>query len=320
MTSVRLSIVVSVFNEEEMTELFWKEISSTMVLLQEIKWELIFVNDGSTDNTVFLLDELSKNTDNVKVIHLSRNFGHESAMLAGISHSSGDAIICMDADLQHPPSYLPEMITAFINGAEIVTMKKINRKDDGLLAGIASKLFYSLINTLSKNNFEPDASDFFLISGRVAGIITEQFAERTRFLRGLIQIVGFRKVSLDYVSPERHAGKSKYSLYRLLLLSFSAFASFSHIPLRLGLGIGFLFGIFSFSVGIYSLIMHFHGNPVSGYTSIIVLLSFGFSLLFIIIGIIGEYIGFMFSEVKKRPLYIIDRISKRPSSGKNHVH
>jgi polyisoprenyl-phosphate glycosyltransferase len=315
MKSEKLSIVVSVFNEEEMIGFFWKEFVNAIGLVEEITWELIFVNDGSIDNTAFLLDEISEGTDNVKVIHLSRNFGHESAMLAGISHSRGDAVICMDADLQHPPSYLPEMVTAFRNGAEIVTMKKTNRKDDNLMSGVASKLFYRLINSLSKCSFEPDASDFFLISERVAGIIVEQFTERTRFLRGLIQSIGFRKVSVDYVSPERQAGKSKYSLYRLLLLSLSAVASFSHIPLRLGLGVGILFGIFSFIVGIYSLIMHFHGNPVSGYTTIIVLLSFGFSFLFIIIGIVGEYIGFIFSELKKRPLYIIDRISERQSAG-----
>ena len=313
MKHVKISIVVSVFNEEEMIGIFWDELNKEIISNKQLSGscELIFVNDGSTDNSASLLDELATTEKNVKVIHFSRNFGHESTMYAGISHAAGDAVVCMDSDLQHPPSCLAAMMEAYCNGAEVVTMRKTNRRNESMMMKIASGLFYRLLNQLSDNKFEPDASDFFLISRRVAGIIANQYNERTRFLRGLIQSVGFKKESIGYVTPKRPAGTSKYSFTRLFFLSLSALASFSHIPLRLGLGIGVVFGLLSFITGIYSVIMYFSGDPVSGYTTIVVLLSFGFSLLFIVTGITGEYIGYLFNEVKNRPLYIIDRISEQ---------
>jgi polyisoprenyl-phosphate glycosyltransferase len=319
MDHVDLSIVVSVYNEDEVIGIFWKELSSEIKRNHDFfeNHEVIFVNDGSTDKTGVLLDDISASGQNIRVLHFSRNFGHEAAMLAGIEHASGDAIICMDSDLQHPPSYLTEMFTMYKQGYEIVNMKRIDRGDGKFLMNLCSKSFYRILNRLSGSNFEPDASDFFLISGRVAKIIFEQYGERTRFFRGLIQNVGFKKTSIEYVSPRRPAGNSKYSITRLFFLSFSAIASFSHIPLRLGLGIGILFGLFSFIVGIYSIIMYFSGDTVSGYTTLVVLLSFGFSLLFIVIGIIGEYIGYIFTEVKKRPMFIIDRITEYSMRVKN---
>jgi polyisoprenyl-phosphate glycosyltransferase len=311
MDYVEVSIVVSVYNEDEVIGIFWKELLAEIKRSQDFpeNYEVIFVNDGSTDKTEVLLDDISASGKNIRVIHFSRNFGHEAAMLAGIEHASGDAIICMDSDLQHPPSCLTEMFAKYKQGYEIINMKRIDRGDGKFLMNLCSKSFYRILNHLSGSNFEPDASDFFLISGRVAKIIFEQYGERTRFLRGLIQNVGFKRTSIEYDSPRRPAGKTKYSFTRLFFLSFSAIASFSHIPLRLGLGIGVLFGLLSFIIGVYSLITYFLGDPVSGYTTIVVLLSFGFSLLFIVIGIIGEYIGYVFSEVKKRPMFIIDRIS-----------
>jgi polyisoprenyl-phosphate glycosyltransferase len=312
MYHVNVSIVVSVYNEEEMIRLFWEDLNKVTCSNKDLfqNREVLFINDGSTDNSALLLDEISAGDSNVTVIHLSRNFGHEAAMYAGISYARGDAVICMDSDLQHPPSCLINMIEEFNRGVEVVTMKRKHGEDEGFIKRFASQIFYRIINGLSDSTFEPNASDFFLISKRVAGIVVEQYGERTRFLRGLIQTVGFKKTSLDYVSPGRQAGTSKYPISRLFFLSLSAIASFSHIPLRLGLGIGVLFGLFSFIIGAYSLVMHFFGDPWSGYTTIVVLLSLGFSLLFIIIGIIGEYIGYLFNEVKQRPLFITDRISE----------
>ncbi len=313
MYHVNVSIVVSVYNEEEMIRLFWEDlkkvIRNNIAIFQN--WEVLFINDGSTDNSALLLDEISAGDNNVKVIHFSRNFGHEAAMYAGISHARGNALICMDADLQHPPSCLLNMLEEFNRGVEVVTMKRKHGKDEGFMNKFSSQIFYRILNRLSDSTFEPNASDFFLISKRVARIVVEHYGERTRFLRGLIQTVGFKKTSLDYVSSRRQAGTSKYSISRLFFLSLSAIASFSHVPLRLGLAIGVLFGLFSFFIGAYSLIMHFFGNPWSGYTTIVMLLSFGFSLLFIIIGIVGEYIGYLFNEVKQRPLFITDRISEK---------
>ena len=313
MYNVNVSIVVSVYNEEEMIGLFWEDLNKVILNNKDLfqNWEVLFLNDGSTDNSALLLDEISAGDKNVAVIHLSRNFGHEAAMYAGISHARGDAVICMDSDLQHPPACLINMIEEYNRGVEVVTMKRKHSEDEGFMKKFASQVFYRIINRLSDSSFEPNASDFFLVSRRVARIVVEQYGERTRFLRGLIQTVGFKKTNLDYVSPGRQAGTSKYPISRLFFLSLSAIASFSHIPLRLGLVIGLLFGLFSFIIGAYSLVMHFSGDPWSGYTTIVVLLSFGFSILFVIIGIIGEYIGYLFNEVKQRPLFIIDRISEQ---------
>ncbi len=306
----KISVVVSVYNEEDVVVSFWSELSR--VIKQQNKlgfgFEVIFVNDGSSDKTPDLLNGIASGTQAAKVIHFSRNFGHEAAMLAGIEHAAGDAVICMDSDLQHPPSEIPLMTERFTEGSEIVTMTRDHRSGGGWMRKLGSTVFYRAINLLSKGDFEPMASDFFLISKRVAGLIVNNYREKTRFLRGLVQSVGFKKSSLTYIAPRREAGKSKYSFFRLFLLSLSAIATFSHMPLRLGLGLGVLFGGFSMAVGIYSIIMKFAGQPFSGYTTIVLLMSFGFAMLFIVIGIIGEYIGYIFTEVKNRPVYIIDRI------------
>jgi dolichol-phosphate mannosyltransferase len=250
-------------------------------------------------------------TKNTKAIHFSRNFGHEAAMLAGLEHAQGNFLICMDSDLQHPPSCIEQMVSKANEGYEVVTMVRNHRADGGLRKRLTSSLFYWVFNKLSHGQIEPNVSDFFMISKRVAEVVTSKYPERTRFLRGLIQSVGFKKASIPFVAPNRAAGQSKYSLTRLFFFSLSAIATFSHIPLRLGLAIGLIFGGFSFVVAIYSVVMKFLGEPFSGYTTIVVLISLGFSLLFIVIGIIGEYIGYIFNEVKGRPTYIIDRINEQ---------
>jgi polyisoprenyl-phosphate glycosyltransferase len=306
-----ISLVISIYNEEQVLPLFWSELKKTIESHSNFTFEVILVNDGSNDKSAELIDGFVQELDNSKAIHFSRNFGHEAAMLAGIENANGEAIICMDSDLQHPPQLLQDMIQKFSEGYDVVTMIRNYRADGGLRKRLASPLFYWIFNKLSKGQIEPNVSDFFLISWRVAQIIKTSYKERTRFLRGLIQTVGFKKTSLDFIAPQRAAGESKYSLTRLFFFSLSAIATFSHIPLRLGLAIGLVFGGFSFIVAIYSVVMKFLGEPFSGYTTIVVLISLGFSLLFIVIGIIGEYIGYIFSEVKGRPTYIIEKISEK---------
>lgn len=305
------SVIVSVYNEEPVIPLFWDELSNTLQQLKGYTFEVIFVNDGSSDKSAELIDHIVNANQNTKAIHFSKNFGHEAAMLAGLENAQGDFVICMDSDLQHPPSCIEQMVGKASEGYEVVTMVRNHRADGGLRKRLTSGLFYWIFNKLSHGQIEPNVSDFFMISKRVAGVVTSKYPERTRFLRGLIQSVGFKKASIPFVAPNRAAGHSKYSLTRLFFFSLSAIATFSHIPLRLGLAIGLLFGGFSFIVAIYSVVMKFLGEPFSGYTTIVVLISLGFSLLFIVIGIIGEYIGYIFNEVKGRPTYIIDRINEQ---------
>jgi dolichol-phosphate mannosyltransferase len=308
--SILLSVVVSVYNEEEALVLFFNELTNELKKINDT-YEVIFVNDGSTDKSKDILNELAKNNDFVKVINFSRNFGHEAAMLAGIDYSNGQAIICMDADLQHPPSYITQMISKYKNGYDIVLMKRSNREDASFFPKIASKLFYKIINYLSPVKFEDNASDFFLISKKVQYHLVNNFRERTRFLRGLIQFIGFNKTFIEFIAPARISGKSKYNTKKLLKLSINAIAAFSDKPLNLGIIIGLIMGLFSTIVGIYSIIMYFVNRPVSGYTTIVVVLTFMFSINLIVMGIIGKYISYIFYEVKERPIYIIEEIIEK---------
>jgi dolichol-phosphate mannosyltransferase len=299
-----LTVVVSVYNEEEVLEIFWGELEEYLKRL-DVQYEVIFVNDGSTDNSQDILRHLSKIDNNIKVVNLSMNFGHEAAMTAGIDYSTGDAVVCMDADLQHPPSMLDEMVLKFTEGYEIVNMVRGDYKGVGILKRITSGLFYYLLNMISKVKFEPNASDFFLISRRVADILSNNFSERTRFLRGFIQTIGFSKTTLEFVAPKRAAGTSKYSLFKLSAYAIKAIATFSNLPLRIGLLFGTVIGILSVLVGVFSIIMKLLGYVTPGYTTIVVLVSFLFAIQFFITGIIGEYLGFLFKENKRRPIYIV---------------
>lgn len=299
-----LSIVVSVFNEEEALGKFWVELSHTLSQINS-KWEVLFVNDGSTDGTAEILKKL-ESEQNVKVLSFSRNFGHEAAMLAGIDHAKGDAVICMDADGENPPSTIPLMIDKFLEGFDTVNMVRKSRGGTSLYKKITSKLFYIFLNSISPIHFHINASDFFLISGRVAKILRKEYRERTRFIRGFIQSVGFKNTTVTFDPKNRLGGKSKYSFFKLIALSTTAIVSFSKIPLHLGLVFGFIFSIVAAALGIYSLVMWAIDDVPPGYTTLAVFIAFSFALLFFLIGIIGVYIGFLFEENKKRPIYILD--------------
>lgn len=300
-----LSVIVSVYNEEGALEIFWNETEKHLREL-DVKYEIIFINDGSNDRSKDILCELSLNNKAIKVINFSKNFGHEAAMIAGIDYSRGDAVICMDADLQHPPSKIGEMVQKCREGYEVVTMMRKATEDVGLIKKIASYFFYCILNKLSVVQLKPNASDFFLVSRKVANVIKKGFLESTRFLRGFIQIVGFRMISIEFNSSRRVAGETKYSLWKLFVLSVTAIAAFSNIPLRLGIFFGVLVGFLSILVGVYSIVMKAMGYVISGYTTIVVLISFLMAVQFFILGIIGEYIGFIFNESKKRPIYIVE--------------
>jgi len=305
--SVHISLVVSVFNEQEVLNEFYTHTRSILSSLSK-PYEIIFVNDGSQDSSREVLRELAKKDRRVKVINFSRNFGHEAAMIAGIDHSKGEAVICMDADLQHPPNVIPKMMDTFHHGYEVITMMRSKNMDSGWFKTVTSKLFYYLLNKVSGQKFEVNASDFFLISRNVAKVLKNDFREQSRFLRGFIQMIGFKKTSIQYVAQSRYAGESKYSIKHLFKYSFNVMLTFSNLPLKLGVFSGVLVGIFGAFVGVWEIIMKFKGLTPPGYTTIVVLISFLFAVLFFIVGIIGEYIAVLFKEVKNRPIYIVEEI------------
>lgn len=300
-----LSIVVSVYNEEDSLESFY-EVASRYIKNLDMDYELIFVNDGSVDKSEEIIREFAKKDDRVKALLFSRNFGHEAAMIAGIDYAGGDYIVCMDADLQHPPSILKDIIFKFNEGYDIINMIRTSNTDAGLIKNITSSIFYSGINLLSKNKLEKNASDFFAISKKVANVLRKDYREKVRFLRGYVQNIGFKKTSLPYVAQKRVAGHSKYSLHKLLKFSMDTILCFSDMPLKLGLYAG-TFSIFlGLLMAIYTIVTWARVGTPNGYATIIVLLCFMFAMLFLIVGIIGQYIAILFTELKNRPIYIVD--------------
>lgn len=298
-----LSVVVSVYNEEAVLKSFYKE---TKQVLDNIEWdyELLFVNDGSMDRSLEILSTLANEDTHVKFISFSRNFGHESAMIAGIDYSSGDAIICMDADLQHPPECIPKILEKFKQGFEIVNMVRTKNESAGWFKNLASSAFYKVINVLSDVKFESNASDFFAISQRVAGVLRVNYREKVRFLRGYVQNVGFARTTIQYEAGVRAAGESKYSIRKLFQFSVNTIVCFSNLPLKLGIYAGIMAALLGVVVMIYTLFTR-RGAP-SGYATIVILICFMFAILFVIVGIIGEYIAILFTELKDRPIYIIE--------------
>ena len=302
-----LSVVVSVYNEVEGIRDAYEKMTSVLQQMPE-SYELVFVDDGSTDGTGGILRPIAESDANVRLVSFSKNFGHEAAMLAGIDYSRGDAVICLDSDLQHPPAMIPDMVARWRDGFDVVNMVRTDRADASRLQKNNSRLFYRFTNLISDVKLAENASDFFLISKRVAAVLKTDFRERTRFLRGIVQLVGFSKTTLEYKAQERKSGHSKYSFFKLMKLSFSAISSFSKAPLRLGIFTGIVFGLISLILIAYSLVMWIFDTPVSGYTTLVVFMSAFASIQMFVIGVIGQYIGYIFDEVKGRPIYIVKEV------------
>ena len=304
MMNKKISIVVSVYNEEQALQLFYTE---TKKVLDTLSWgyELLFVNDGSQDGSLEILKSLAAKDTAVKLVNFSRNFGHEAAMIAGVDYSSGDAIVCMDADLQHPPECLPKIIEKLEEGYEIINMVRTRNESAGWFKNIASTAFYRLINTVADVHFESNASDFFAVSRRVASVLKDNYREKVRFLRGYVQNIGFDKTTIEYEARARVAGESKYSIKKLFAFSINTIMSFSDLPLKLGIYAGVMAATLGVIMMIYTISTWVRVGAPSGYATIVVLLCFMFAILFIIVGIIGEYISVLFTELKDRPIYIV---------------
>ncbi len=300
-----LSVVVSCYNEEMALERFYEE---TAGILKKLPWsyELIFINDGSQDGTMRVLDLLADRDEHVKVISFSRNFGHEAAMIAGLDYSSGDGIVCMDADLQHPPEYLPQILEKFQAGYDVINMVRTKNESAGWFKNLASSAFYHLINLLSDVKFEPNASDFFAVSGRAAKVLKESYREKVRFLRGYVQSIGFNRTTIEYEAATRVAGESKYSIKKLVTLSLNTIMCFSNLPLKLGIYAGAGAGLLGVLVMIYTIWSWARVGTPNGYATTIVLICFMFAVLFLIVGVIGNYIAILFAELKDRPIYIVE--------------
>ncbi|MBR1798874.1 MAG: glycosyltransferase family 2 protein [Bacteroidales bacterium] len=300
-----VSIVVSVYNEEESLQPLYNRLQRVMSGV-DYQVEVIMVNDGSRDKSREIINNIASTDSRFRGIHFSRNFGHEAAMIAGIDHAFGDAVVCIDADLQNPPELIADMVKLYLQGNDIVTMTRLSRADGGVLKRVTSRWFYKLINSMSEIQLQENASDFFLISRRVAEVLRTNYRERTRFLRGIIQNIGFNISTINYEAPSRKTGSSHYSIHQLASLAFTSIASFSKMPLKLGIYTGIAFGVLSIILIVYSLVMWIIQRPTGGYTTLITFMCLFAAVILTVTGTIGYYIGIMLDEVKARPIYLIE--------------
>ncbi|MEQ2366276.1 glycosyltransferase family 2 protein [Coprococcus sp. CLA-AA-H190] len=307
MRQKKITTVVSVYNEELSLKHFYEV---TVQVLENLEWdyEMVFVNDGSSDRSIDILRSFANINSKVKVVNFSRNFGHEAAMIAGIDYATGDGIVCMDADLQHPPQCIPDIIKKFEEGYEVVAMVRTQNTDAGLIKRITSGAFYKVLNLMSPIKFENNSSDFFAMTQNVAEVLRRDYREKVRYLRGYVQSVGFKKTTLEFKAAKREAGESKYNIRKLLKFSINTLCSFSDLPLKLGVYSGCVVALCGFILMIYTIIEKLVHNAPAGYSTIIVALCFMFAVTLIVIGIIGEYIAILFAEVKNRPIYIVREV------------
>jgi len=271
----------------------------------DVRWEIVVVDDGSRDSTFERVRELSRSEPRIKGVRFSRNFGKESALLAGLNYAAGDAVITIDADLQHPPSLIPQMIERWRGGAKVVDAVKRSRDTDGLLTRLRARLFNTLISKLGGVQLE-NSSDFKLLDRVVVDTIARMLPERRRFYRGLADWVGYQRVSLPFDVAERETGQGKWSLWKLVELALTALVSFTSAPLRIVTVLGFLTLAFGFVVGAEALIGWARGFAISGFTTTIATLLIIGSAIMISLGIIGEYIAKIYDEIKARPAYLVE--------------
>lgn len=297
-----VSIILPVFDEEKNIVPFYDEIKKYLSATDE----LIFIDDGSTDNTFLEIQQLSNANNNIKCISLSRNFGHQNALMAGLQHAKGDYIITMDGDLQHPPALIPVMIEKLKEGYDIVITKRTKTNNTGALKIIFSKIFYRFINSISDTHIEPNASDFRAFNKKVLSNIL-LFKERELFLRGIFSWIGFRTATVDFEAPERRFGKTKYSFGKMTRLALKGITSFSFKPLRVAIFIGSIISLAAFAFGIFALVSYYKGNTVPGWASTIIAIMFLGGTQLLAIGLLGEYIASLFIESKNRPLFLIDK-------------
>jgi glycosyltransferase involved in cell wall biosynthesis len=304
-TSNFLSVIVPCCNESEVIELFHDTLASVLRSLNGVDYEMVFVDDGSTDGTLDRLNRIATRDRNVRVCSLSRNFGHQIALTAGLDFAAGDAVIMMDSDLQHPPSLIPELVRKWREGFDVVSAIRERTEGETWFKNVTSRGFYTVLNRLSATKIPQGAADFCLISRRVADSL-RGMPERHRFLRGLISWAGFPRAFVPYVAPQRAAGKTKYSPVKMVALALDAVFSFSAEPLRLALRAGLTITVLGFFYLAWTLIKGYLLHAlVPGYSSLIgvTLILGGCQLAFI--GLIGQYLARVFEEVKGRPVYLV---------------
>jgi polyisoprenyl-phosphate glycosyltransferase len=308
-----IDIILPVYDEEEGLPIFHEALSAVMAgLSQRHTFRLIYVLDRCPDNSLAVLKDIATWDARVTVLHLSRRFGHQMSLIAGLDHSDGDASILMDCDMQHPPEVIPKLLEKFEQGYDVVQAIRTYDSTIHPAKQWTSRIFYKIQNWLSPIDIPDGAADFRLISRKVRSVFQNSIREQNQFLRGLFQWVGFRQATVEFVSPLRVAGATKYRLLNLFTFSVIGITSFSKVPLRSAAVVGFFISALSVLYGLFAITVFLTvGHLPAGYTSLIVAVSFMGGLQLTVLGILGEYLGAVFDEAKRRPLYIVDEVIGR---------
>jgi len=314
-----IAIVVPVYNEQDAIDQFHQELTA-VIDPAPYQYAIYYINDGSTDNTGEQLANIAEGDKHVTIVELSRNFGHQAALTAGLDLAKGDAVITMDGDGQHPPDRIPEMLQLFEAGYNVVLMQRMEDRQPSIFKRWTSKFFYQILNWISDTKIVPGAADFRLLSRNVVDSLKDM-GEYHRFLRGMVAWTGFRTVILPYSPPDRIAGVSKYSRKKMLGLAQDAAFSFSLVPLKVGISLGAFFLLLAFLEMVYVLSFWIGGRQdqlVPGWSSTMFIVLIVGAFLMILMGFLGIYIGYIFQEVKGRPIYLVQNIQqteKEPSAG-----
>jgi glycosyltransferase involved in cell wall biosynthesis len=306
LSDLHISIIIPCFNEEAIIRETYTRIKNTLSVNQH--YEMLFINDGSRDATLHLLNKISEEDKHVKVLSLSRNFGHQAAVSAGIQYCTGDIAIIIDADLQDPPELIPEMIKKYKEGnCNVVYGVREERKGETFFKKLTAKWYYKLINALSETKMPLDAGDFRLIDRKVINEF-RKLKEKNKYIRGIISWIGFKQVPIYYSRDSRIQGNSKYSLSKMIKFALTGLLYFTKKPLQLAISLGFISILIGLGLIVYVVIAKLSNTiyTVQGWTSTLIVIIFFGGVQLLTVGVLGEYIGSIFDEVKNRPEYIID--------------
>ncbi|MDC0610276.1 glycosyltransferase family 2 protein [Vibrio sp.] len=313
-----ISVVVPCFNESEVIDFTVEELLSVTNGITQYQFELIFVNDGSSDNTEEKLRGHSRAHSNIRTISFSRNFGHQQAVSAGLDVSTGDAVVLIDADLQDPPEVIKDMIAKWEDGYDVVYGTRLSRDGESAFKKLTAKMFYRVLNGLSEVPMPLDTGDFRLMDRQVVDQLVAM-PEKSRFIRGMVSWIGFNQTSVTYERSPRFAGESKYPLRKMLKFALDGILSFSVKPLKLSIMMGFLSSAIAFCILMYSFYVRLMTDQwTSGWTSLLVSILFIGGVQLISIGILGEYIARIYNESKGRPLYIVKKEREERKSAEHN--
>lgn len=313
-----ISVVVPVFNESKVLDAFYDRIKQVADSASAYRWEIIFVDDGSSDGSYGKMVAVADSDERVKLIKFTRNFGHQMAITAGIAKASGDAVAVIDADLQDPPEVIVNFVEKWEEGYDVVYGVREKREGESRMKLLTAAVFYRVLRKMTNVSIPVDTGDFRLIDKRVVRAFL-RLRERDRFVRGLVSWLGFKQIGISYHRESRYAGETKYPMKKMIKFAIDGITSFSTVPLKLSTWLGYFASFFGFTYAVYVVIQKYLGNTVPGFATIIVGMFFLGGVQLICLGILGEYMARIFNETKRRPIYLIEEVYKKNQAAESSM-